>query len=909
MKKVLPYLVFSLIMLMSGYFYIHSSSSERDRYEQFILQKASKIAMLSEEENTEQESPDQPDMAAFQEYVKTLDPDLGYAPTKRLWNAYEYTTAIEQEQQTARDYEPALEWEGTDANMGGRTRMIMFDPNDATHNKVWAGGVTGGLWYRYDITNIDSHWVPVGDFWSNLAISCMAYDPNNTQTFYVGTGEAQTARVIYRKSSGLGAGIFKTTNGGASWDLLASTDEFEYITDIAVRNENGSSAVYACVASGTYQGADHESQPSDGVYRSTDGGQTWEQVLPEIDGTETPYTPADIEIAANGRIFIGTMENLDGLGGATVLFSDSGLPGSWTVYSHYNDVISGESYFNIPARTIVAVAPSDPNRVYAQFAAGYVDGFTYYRGRYIAQSQDGGSSWSSVPKPDDNWSTLAWHAFILQVDPTDPDVIFTGGLDLWKSDNAGNSWRHVSDWALMYSGGGDAYVHADQHNIQYKPENPNTAIFSSDGGVFLTYTSFLNYPIFKERNQGYNSLQFYSCAIHPYAGTNYFLGGLQDNGTLKFHGPPVDINDMVHGGDGAYCFWDENQPLIYITCHQQNRYRVWLNGNEVFREDENSGTFISPGDYDYNNNILYSNGVASFGVAKNKLYQLTGIPSNVSRQFITVGTNSQLPFSHIKYSPYSPEGTSTLFLGTESGKLYKVTNAESTSETVEIGSPDFPTAYLSCVAVGSSEDNLLVTFSNYGVSSVWLTNNGGETWEEKESNLPDMPIRWAIFHPDNNGQALLATEIGVWATNTLNEEETEWAPAVDGMANVRVDMLKLRKADNTVLAASHGRGLFYTTYDLDIYVGEKELEADGHRLKTYPNPASVKTLVSFELNQPETISIVLTNLSGEIVFRETMFAPKGHFSKEINLQGLSKGMYLLGIQSEHEQSTTKLIIE
>ena len=909
MKKSLPFLIVSLAILIAGYFYFNATRSERDHYEQFILRQAPAFSQAIEEQQGKAESADQPDMAAFQEYVKTLDPALGYVPTKRLWVAYETTKEMEQEQQALRDYEPVLEWEGTGANMGGRTRMIMFDPNDTNHNKVWAGGVTGGLWYTDDITSTDSLWVPIGDFWSNLAISCMAYDPNNTQTFYVGTGEAQTARIIYRKSSGLGAGIFKTTDGGESWGLLASTDSFEYITDIEVRDEDGTSAIYACVASGTYQGADHESQPSDGVYRSTDGGQTWDQVLPTIPDTETPYTPADIEIAANGRIFIGTMENMDGLGGATVLYSDSGLSGSWTVYSHYNDVISAEGYYNIPARTIVAVAPSDPNRVYAQFAAGYVNGFTYYRGRYIAQSQDGGLSWIPVPKPDDAWSTLAWHAFILQVDPTDPDVIFTGGLDLWKSENAGSSWRHVSDWSLMYWGGGDAYVHADQHNIQYKSGSPTTAIYSSDGGVFLTNTGNLNYPVFIERNQGFNTLQFYTCAIHPLAGINYFIGGLQDNGTLKFHGPPLDINDMIHGGDGAYCFWDENEPLVYITSHYYNRYRIWMNGEVVYYEEDPSGSFISPGDYDYDNNSLYSNAVGSFGSSKNRLYRLKGIPSNVYKQIITIGSNSDVPFSHIKYSPYSPEGTSTLFLGTESGKLYKVTNAESSSQTVEIGSPDFPAAYLSCVAVGESEDNLLVTFSNYGVSSVWLTNDGGENWVEKESNLPDMPIRWAIFHPDNNGQALLATEIGVWATNTLNEEETEWAPAVDGMANVRIDMLKLRKADNTVLAATHGRGVFRAEYGVDIYVGNEEWETAENDLQIYPNPASDKIFVSFDLKQAQTVTVSLTDLNGRLVFKETADSPQGKFTMEIRLQGFSKSMYLLSLQYGNKLETGKVLVE
>lgn len=908
MKKFVTFLFASLIISSAAWFLFTDTLSDRERYEQFILEKAADVINIPNQNQKGFKAPDKPDMAAYSEYVKTLDPELGYVPTKRLLKAYQYTSTLVAEQHAMRDYVPNMIWESTGANMGGRTRSILFDPNDPDHNKVWAGGVTGGLWYTDDITNTNSQWVPIGDFWSNLAISCMAYDPNNTQTFYVGTGEAQTARVIYRESSGLGAGIFKSTDAGVNWELLASTDTFDFITDIAVRDEEGISVIYACVASGTYEGVDHESQPTDGLYRSVNSGQTWEQVLPEIPGSETPFTPADIEIASNGRIFIGTMENLDKEGGATVLFSDSGLAGSWTVYSNYNDVISGEGYYNIPARTIVAVAPSDPNRVYAQFAAGYNSGFTYYRGRYMAQSQDGGLTWSSVPRPDEAWSTLAWHAFILQVDPSDPDVVFTGGLDLWKSTNAGNSWRHISDWSLMYDGGGDTYVHADQHNIQYKPENPGTAIFSSDGGVFLTNTSELNYPIFIERNQGYNTLQFYSCAMHPYAGVDFFIGGLQDNGTLKYIGLPLNINHMIQGGDGAFCFWDQNDPLIYITSVYYNRYRIWLNSNVTYGEEEQSGNFISPGDYDYKNNILYSNAVSAFGGNANTLYRLEGIPSNIDRDYISAETDSDLPFSHIKYSPYSPEGTSTLFLGTEAGRLYKTTNAQSTPETTEIGSPNFPTAFISCVAVGATEDNLLVVFSNYGVSSVWLTMDGGESWIEKESNLPDMPIRWALFHPENNGQALLATEIGIWATNTLNEEETEWSPVVDGMANVRVDMLKLRTSDNNVLAASHGRGLFWAEYGLDIYVGDEELDAPVSDLNIFPNPTTDQFTVSLDLQQSETISISLIDLNGKIVYQKVMESVQGQFSHQIGVQDLPKATYILHVDYGKVQRSEKVLI-
>lgn len=895
---------------LGGYFLINQQPDQRDQYEESILQKAHTIKGQIDKSKDDLKSPDQPDMAAFQEYIMTADPATGEVPTDRLLDAYKQTRALQAEQLATRNTDLVMEWESTGADMGGRTRAIMFDPNDPDNKKVWAGGVTGGLWYTNDITNTNEDWIPIGDFWSNLAISCMAYDPNNTQTFYLGTGEAQTARIIYRASSGLGAGIYTTNDAGTTWELMASTSDFDYITDIAVKDENGTSVIYACVASGTYMGEDHQSEPSDGVFRSDDGGVTWEQVLPIIPNTfnDQPYTPADIEITTNGRIFVGTMENLDKQGGATILYSDSGLPGSWTTYDHYNELISNESYYKIPARTLVASSPSDPDVIYAQFAAGYNNGFVYYRGRYMATSVDGGVNWSQINKPNNDWSTLAWHAFALKVDPTNPNTLYTGGLDLYKSSNGGNSWSRISDWVLMYYGGGDDYVHADQHIIQFQPGSSSTAIFSCDGGVFLTNTAHYSQPIFIERNQGYNTLQFYSCCIKPTPFSQHFIGGLQDNGTLKHTGQPLDINDMIDGGDGAFCFWDQNQSNIYITSVYYNSYTTWSSGSQADNFGGNSGTFISPADYDYQENILYSNAVDFFGGNANKLLRASEIPFNVNTQLINLGTGTNVPFSHVSYSRFSPSGTSTLFVGTQSGSLYKVTNAESEPESVEIGSPYFPTANISCVAIGENEDNLLVTFSNYGVSSVWLTKDGGTTWEEKESNLPDMPIRWALFHPDNNGQAILATEIGVWWTNTLNEDDTEWAPSVDGMANVRVDMLKIRYADDIVLAATHGRGLFTTEYMEDIYTGNNEYQAMEREFSIYPNPAADHITISTNSTIEGPVVINISDLSGRIVYSDQIENQSHSLNKTIRLPELVSGTYLVNLVYDGKNESMKLVV-
>ncbi len=832
---------------------------------------------------------DRPDVEAIQNFFQTLDPELGYVPLKRQYTAYQQTL----EQQKTVSKSNTIFWEGTRADMGGRTRAMMFDPNDVQNKRVFAAGVTGGLWVTEDITDLSQDWHPIGDFWPNLAISSLTYDPTNPLTMYAGTGEAQTARVIYRESSGLGMGLMKSTDGGDTWELLPSTMDFAYVTDVKVRDENGIGVIYAAVVSGEYQGSSHQSMPTDGLYRSADGGMNWEQVLPEIPGQQgTVYAPAQIELASNNRLFVGTMENLEMKGGAVVLFSDLGTAGSWTAYTHYNELISSQTYYKIPARTIVSSSPSNPDIVYAQFAAGYTSDFNYYHGRYIARSIDGGQTWSPVNIPAEDWSTLAWHAFILKVDPVNPNVVYTGGLDLWKSTNSGQSWIKISDWVLMYYGGGDEYVHADQHTILFRPEHPEQAIFASDGGVFLSTNAQQTIPTFVERNQNFNTLQFYSCAINPIFGSQQYLGGLQDNGSLKYSGEPLTINDMLSGGDGAYCFWDKNEPNIYITSVYYNRYYIYKNNNFVDYFDGGNGTFVSPADYDWRSNTIYANAVSFSGSNPGRLYKVYGAGTNQSGSgTINLGTMNMIPFSHIRFSQHSPDNSTHLFVGTQAGRLYKVINAQSDPQAVEIGSPSFPTANISSVTVAGSEDTLLVSFSNYGVSSLWQTYDGGQTWLEKEGNLPDMPIRWVMYHPLNSGQVMAATETGIWITNQMHEPEPVWEPATQGMGNVRVDMLQYRDSDQTVLAASHGRGLFTTIWEKDVYTGIKET-TKNRDLKLFPNPVTDRLNISGLPTTDKSVTCSVYDIKGALVDQSVLRSTE-KTETSIVVEHLKSGHYII----------------
>ncbi|MBL7138398.1 MAG: T9SS type A sorting domain-containing protein [Bacteroidales bacterium] len=869
---------------------------KRKRFEAFLLNEykhAPDVAL--KEGGNEDKSMDQPGAAAFQEYLMTLDPETKTVPRERLLVAYRQTKAYQAQKSTS-----SISWEGTGVEMGGRTRTIMYDPNDPNQKKVWAGGVTGGLWYNNDITNQFSSWVPIGDFWPVLSIRCMTYDPNDTQVFYVGTGEPETALITYRESSGLGLGIWRSNDGGQTWAQIPSTANFVYITDILVRDENGTSVIYAGVVSGQYHGT-HQSLPTDGLYRSDDDGVTWEQVLPDIYGSDVPYAPSDIDEGPGGRIYIGSIPNLDDEGGATILYSDSGLPGSWVINDDYKIIIENDPDYPLPGRVIIAASKSDENVVYALVASGYIrpsNNFRYFYCFHILRSDDKGVNWTEKSLPTDltngnNFATIAWHALGATVDPNNPDNLYIGGLDVHHSTNGGTTWYRVSDWSKMYSGGGSDYIHADLHTIVYKPGSSQEILFGTDGGVFYTNNGIVNYPAFEQRNSNYNTLQFYTCAINPTVGAVSYLGGLQDNGSLYYSGNPLTIDDMWSGGDGAYCFFDEDGASISVTSVYYNTYYVFMNGSWINSLNNwSSGTFISPADFDYRKNAIYANAVDFVGNFADHLLRLTNITGNESGTYLNMGTGSNLYFSAVTYSPHSSPAQSNLFIGNQEGRAFRVENANAVPVVTEIGSPNFPVGNISCLAVGGSDDTLVATFSNYGVPSVWVTTNGGQSWTDAEANLPDMPIRWALIHPDYSRNVMLATETGVWMTEDILDNPVYWEPVTDGMANVRTDMLRFRKSDHTVLAASHGRGLFTTTWD--VTVGTREQEKPS--LAIYPNPTSGIVNISSDLITGQSVKFNLINIRGQSIFAKEIQA-SGLFRKQLDLSEQPAGVYFMMLET------------
>lgn len=736
-----------------------------------------------------------PDLAMEQDHLMTMDPRLGKAPRERLLAAGREMERKLREKTAI----PGIDWqERGPLNVGGRTRALLFDPNDASGKKLWAGGVSGGLWYTDDITASPVKWTHVDDFWDNIAVGCIAYNPANTQEFYVGTGEGW-----YNADAQGGGGVWKTSDGGLTWSLLPSTapgafdsdSHFHYVNKIVVK-KNGT--IFAATR-GYYT-------DRGGIMRSADGGTTWTRVLSIFEPEVYNDWAADLELAANGDVYASFGIRAGGQVYKTSN-ADDGKVSTWTNLSAHINM--GEA-----KRVELACAPSDPNVLYAVASGGAGKNDI----EWFKKTTDGGATWSSLPIPklvDDGLTHFtrgqAWYDLILAVHPDDPDLVIAGGIDLHRTTDGGASWTGISHW---HGGYGQPEVHTDQHAIQFRPGHPDEVVFGNDGGLYYSSNAGENgsVPVFIPKNNGYNVTQFYACAAKNEVNSHYFLAGSQDNGTQQFKLPQQGITTEVTGGDGAFCHIDQIDPRIQITQHTFNTIYRSLDGGQTFfsLEREKTGFFINPSEYDSQRKIFYS------AADDDELKRISGMDGSFTIAELPIPVGGA-KVSALKISPYND----VLFLGVANGRVYRYADAGSGSPTlsrIDNGSLPITTAgWVSSIDIGVNDDHLMVTYSNYGVLSVWETTDGGLNWYSKEGNLPDIPVRWAIYNPDNRDQVLLATELGVWTTDDFGpgtSNAPDWGPSNADLAHTRVTMLKYRPADKMVAGSTHGRGLFTS----DVFV-------------------------------------------------------------------------------------------
>ncbi len=247
--------------------------------------------------------------------------------------------------------------------------------------------------------------------------------------------------------------------------------------------------------------------------------------------------------------------------------------------------------------------------------------------------------------------------------------------------------------------------------------------------------------------------------------------------------------------------------------------------------------------------------------------------------------------------------SSTLLVGTRLGKILKITNANLVAAWSEILNPN-SVGSISDIEYGTSESEIFVTYHNYGVVSIWYTNNGGSTWQNKEGNLPDLPVKCILQNPLNTEEVIVGTELGVWRTANFSSATPSWVQSYNGMRNVKVVDMDLRD-DNRVFAATYGRGIFSGLFTSAPALSNEEIKAN-YGLRIYPNP--VKDVLNINANDfSGEVSMEIIDINGRKVYAQKINNLNGLNS--INLSSFSAGVYVLNLQGEDLNYSEKIIIQ
>ncbi len=670
------------------------------------------------------------------------------------------------------------------------------------------------------------------------------------------------------------------------------------INDIKIRNNAGVSEIYVAASDGAAYGA-VQALNEYGLYKSTNGGANWNQVTLPLTSTGKKYCPNDIAIGADNKIWLSTTgSRIFQVGGGTIFSSTDGIS-----FTKKYEITDGK-------RTQIAVSSTNSDLIYVLAELNSTTNPVT-----ILKTVDGFANVTTVNLPagsstpaNDFTRGQAFYDLLLEVDPSNDQIVYVGGIDLFKSTDGTTTWNQFSDWT------GSSYqnVHSDQHALTFAKNASNRILFGNDGGVYFSDNSG---TVTSSRNEGFNVTQFYSVgvsatnAISGLANDN-FVAGAQDNGSQLFTAVTAGTNGSIRaqGGDGAYSFFDQGVDKYYITnyVYNQNINLRFTNGSvrSINSETTSNGAFIAPMALDSKLDILfsdYSSGTTYIIKRYKNIKSGLLAKANLTNALLT-GAPTALTTS--KYG--LPTAPTTLLVGTSNGKLLRVTNADNNTLTSVVWQDITGSGFvgtISDVEFGQSENEIFVTFSNYNVTSVWFSADAGVTWMNKEGNFPDIPVKCILQNPlKPNEEVIIGTELGVWYTNTFNTASPVWNQSYNGMSNVKVTDLDLRD-DNAVYASTYGRGIFSGQFTAATLANVSFENKIG--IKIYPNPTTDLLNISVQGYTGELL-VRVVDVNGKEVYSQNI----KDFSTEkaLSLKGLQSGIYILNLKGENISDSRKIIL-
>ncbi|MBD3168963.1 MAG: T9SS type A sorting domain-containing protein [candidate division Zixibacteria bacterium] len=792
------------------------------------------------------------DRIPFQSYKRALD------------------RAVELKNANAIDVEFTAEPAGP-TNVGGRITAIAVHPDD--QDIIYAGAALGGI---LKSTDGGDSWTPVSDAVPSLSVGDIAMDPANPEVLYFGTGEANSSGDSYA-----GTGVYKTTDGGDSWEFIGLPDS-RHIGRIAI-DPLFNNRVYVAA-----MGSLFNTNPERGLYRSTDYGESWEQVLYISDSTgviDVVIDPDDTDIlyaAAWQRIRNPVYRHVGGVETGIYKSTDGG--DSWELLSNGLPEPHEDN-----GRIGLAIAGSDPDIVYASYVnhPGNMMG--------IWRTTNSGDSWESrLVYPDtSDFSGFGWYFGQIWVHPNDPDLVYLGDVDMWRSSNGGRNWSSII-----------GSMHVDMHALYQDPNDPSYMVCGNDGGIYISTNTGGSW----RKSYDLPITQFYAITIDQQL-PHRLYGGTQDNSTPGTIVGEPDEWEVFFYGDGFYTNVDyTNSNVIYAEAQygylgkSTNLGSNWdvIFGSWEHNERSNWSTPVVMSPFD--NRTLYygaeriwrtTNGGNSFSAISP---DLTGGPGGGNLVFGTITTIS--PSTLMEDIIWAGTDDSRVWITTDGGNNWDMVSEDlperwCTRVTADVFDP--ACAYVSFS--GYKEDDLM--------PHIFKTTDYGATWNDISGNLGNIPVNDILPDPRNQNRLYIGTDFGVYYTD---DGGTTWSWMGDGHPICPVFDLELHDDERILVSGTHGRSMY--VFDIsatDIPEDENNKPIATFQLHSnYPNPFNSSTTVTFDAGTSADIELNVYDINGRLV-RELMDrrVTPGTYSVRFDAEDLASGTYFITLRSGESSQTIK----